>query len=159
MLLIIFLFNFINCNELVISEKANYCPEHWLDANSVYMGCLLINRTVPMSWLEANKYCQSVEEAVLIEIHTPEQLDFIRMELNTIEEYIGAANYWTGGTDIGREGKWFWISSLSIVEDFAAGILNQRFAANCHTLVANYDYSGGDIPCDHPLYPICQKIM
>merc|ERR1719410_445828 len=101
----LFALNIIISNVLG-GQVADYnCPEHWLDGSHVDMGCLLINRTEPMTWEEANKYCQSVEDAALVEIHIPKQLEYLSMELKTIEEYIGPAYYWTGGTDKGREGN------------------------------------------------------
>ena len=163
MLIPVFLFSFVYGNELVASERANDCPEHWLDANSVYMGCILINRTSPMTWYNANTYCQFAEDAALVEIHTPEQQEYLSMELNTIEEYIGPADYWTGGTDIGREGQWFWISSLTEVEEFVWNISsepNQGYAANCLQLWNHVDYKGGDNSCadEEKYFPICQKL-
>merc|ERR1719410_776424 len=83
---------------------ANDCPEHWLDGSHVDMGCLLINRTIEFNWDDANKYCQYAHNASLVEIHIPEQMEYLSMVLNIIAEYIGPAKYWTGGTDKGREG-------------------------------------------------------
>ena len=162
-LLLIFLFNLVHGSEVIVSEKANDCPEHWLEAGSVGMGCIWINQTLAMSWYNANTYCQ-YKEATLVEIHTPEQLEYLRMELSTMEEYIGPADYWTGGTDIGSEGKWFWISSLTEVEEFVwyTSEPNQGYAANCLQLWSAADYKGADNACtdgeDHVgFYPICQK--
>ena len=46
-------------------------------------------------------------------------MDYLQMELTSIEEFIGPAYYWTGGTDNGgREGRWIWMYSLESVEDF-----------------------------------------
>merc|ERR1712112_526096 len=113
--------------------KANQCPEHWTQATFVDMGCILINRTETMTWEEANTYCQEVENASLLEIHTQDQMDYLAMELNSIEEFIGTAYYWVAGTDKGREGRWIWMSSLEPVDDLLwyPGYPSTNYKTNC----------------------------
>merc|ERR1719402_427219 len=62
-------------------EIDNPCPEHWIHASLVDMGCLLFNSTYYYAWEGANVYCQSVENASLVEITTSEQMEFLQMEL------------------------------------------------------------------------------
>ena len=35
------------------------------------------------------------------------------------EEVIGESYWWSGGSDSGREGQWYWEHSLTPVDDFA----------------------------------------
>ena len=143
-----------------IDEEANPCPDHWIRATFVDMGCLYVNRTAQVSWEDANRICQTVENqnAFLVEILTEDQMDFLAMELSAITDVPGS-KYWTGGTDKGREGQWFWISSLKAVGDFVfySGQPNNGVAQNCLILPWNFDYLGGSYSCADPYYyPICQ---
>merc|ERR1711872_607490 len=99
-------------------EKDNPCPPHWIQATWVDMGCLLFNSTTPLTTHEASSYCQKQENAILVEIQTEEQLDFLIMQLTALEGHGGKKSWHTGGTDFGREGRWYWSSSLTPVGDF-----------------------------------------
>ena len=142
-----------------IDEEANPCPDHWIRATFVDMGCLYVNRTAEVTWEDANRICQNVENqnAFLVEILTEEQMDFLVMVLDVIDE--GSNWYWIGGTDTGREGQWFWISSLKAVGDFvwASGYPRSRTNYNCALLSSGYDYLAYDYqPCSSEWFPICQ---
>ena len=130
------------------------------------MGCLLINRTETLTWEEAHKSCQAEKNASLVEILTTDQMDYLQMELTSIEEFIGPAYYWTGGTDHGREGRWIWMYSLESVEDFvwyngpSDKQPNGGSDANCLYLHPDkYNYDGCDWDCTGKYYPICQKFI
>ena len=64
-----------------------------------------------------------------------------------------------GGTDIGREGGWYWANSLLPVEDFMwhSGTPNCGTDCNCMIIANSYNYEGNDYNCQNKLYPICQK--
>merc|ERR1739838_839530 len=64
----------------------------------VGMGCFLFNTTASMTLEKANQYCQGVENASLIEIHTQVQLDFFKMERDVIEHEGGRKQWGQGGT-------------------------------------------------------------
>ena len=143
-----------------IDEEANPCPEHWIRATFVDMGCLYFNRTAEVTWDDANKICQNIENqnATLVEILTEDQMDFLAMELDAIGE-AGNIRYWTGGTDKGREGQWFWISSLKEMGDFvwASGHISSGTDWNCVGLHSSLHYLGDDYVCSSSsFYPICQ---
>merc|ERR1712133_357018 len=140
---------------------ANQCPEHWTQATFVDMGCILINRTEQITWEEANTYCQEVENASFLEIHTQDQMDYLSMELNSIEEFIGTGYYWLGGTDKGREGKWIWMSSLEPVDSllWQSGYPKANYKQNCLVLHPSWDYEAFDTSCATSRYPICQKVV
>ena len=72
----------------------------------------------------------------------------------------GKLHWWTGGTDVGRDGKWYWAASLTPVPDFIwkTGEPN-NVNYNCMYLAYNDDYDGFDLPCSNPsIYPICQQV-
>merc|ERR1711973_38921 len=95
------------------------CPDKWLDASFMEMGCLFFNNTVAGNWEEANIICESTPNATLVDIQSEMQMGFLQMELDVIANAEGETHYWwTAGTDIGREGRWFWITTLTAVEDF-----------------------------------------
>ena len=60
------------------------------------------------------------------------------------------SSWWTGATDIGREGKYYWAGSLDPVEDFvwSPGQPNAGADANCLILYAGWGYLGSDVGCD-----------
>merc|ERR1719500_89196 len=146
--------------EVLFRNDGGECPEHWVQASWVDMGCLLFNSTKLYTWEAANNYCQS-EAASLLEIHTEEQFQFLQMQLNVLEDHEGAKVWWTGGTDIGREGQWFWISSLTPVEDLMwhSGYPSTSTGSNCMALHPTFEYEAFNDGCGATYLPICQKIM
>ena len=48
-------------------------------------------------------------------------MDFLAKQFNA-ENRKGP--FWTGGTDKGSEGQWFWITSLKTMGDFVGGKKN-----------------------------------
>ena len=65
------------------------CPTGWRDAASVGLGCLLFNADTGMDWNAASEFCKGSEEgASLVEILTSEQMDFMMMELGTLEHTV-----------------------------------------------------------------------
>ena len=51
-------------------EETTLCPIHWIESAVVGMDCLMINSTKPLTWLEADSYCQSEADGVSVEIQT-----------------------------------------------------------------------------------------
>ena len=81
------------------------------------------------------------------------------MEVKVIDGLIGDHVWWTAGSDMGFEGNWVWMRSLTLVTEWvwAAGAPNDGLNANCMQLNPNFDYGGYDAPCDDYSQPICQK--
>ena len=144
------------------TDPRGACPEHWVDGTLAGLGCLLFfNGTKSYTWEEANSYCQTEENATLLEIWTTLQSDFISSEL---EDHEDKRTWWTSGTDIGREGEWYWASSGASVGDFIWSSYNNQptggTAYNCLLLFYEslfYEYKGYDYTCTSDTYPICQK--
>merc|ERR1711915_397056 len=118
--------------------------------------------TSNLQWLDAVRHCQD-KEANLVEIFTEYQLDFVRMELDMLDDHEDPKWWWTGGNDIGREGNWKWLVSSAPVGDFIwiSGFPQGGNSRNCLDLVPNsYEYMAADSFCTNEnLYPICQKFI
>lgn len=144
-------------------EPRGPCPEHWVDGTLTGLGCLLFNSTNAYTWEEANGYCQEEENATLLEIWTSLQSDFICSELMLLEDHESARNWWTCGTDLGREGEWYWASSGAAVGDFVwSSYLSQpdgdtRYNCMMLSYGSNHKYKGADTTCTSTFYPICQR--
>ena len=85
------------------SSGVGPCPDGWLDASFVNMGCLLLERSSGelgnLTWSLAEDWCQDLGGA-LVEIEDGEQFDFLRLHLQLVEEEEGEERYWwTSGTD------------------------------------------------------------
>merc|ERR1712113_1052770 len=121
------------------------CPEKWLDASFMEMGCLFFNNTAAMSWEEANISCKKYSNATLVDIQSEMQMSFLQMELDVIDNAMGTNHqWWTAGTDVGREGQWYWATTLTEVGDFVwhTGEPNSGITVNCLYLHPSYGYEG-----------------
>jgi len=160
MLVGIFLLFLVSTESFPAHEKdSTACPDHWVDATLTGLGCLLFNSTTAYSWELANNYCQRDENASLVEIWTSLQLDFIRTELILLTDHESASDWWTSGTDLAREGEWYWGFSVAPVGDFVwySTDPNGGTGENCMMLEDGWDFYGRDWACNSGSYPICQK--
>merc|ERR1719341_2090136 len=141
------------------SQETSNCPEKWLDASFVDMGCLFFNATEAITWEEANSICQR-SNSTLIDISTEVQMGFLQMELDVIANAEGAVHrWWTGGTDLGIEGRWIWATTLTAVEDFVwvdDSHPRSNLNWNCLAVHPSYGYLGYDDSCILTCFPICQ---
>ena len=144
------------------AKDAGSCPENWVDATLTGMGCLLFNTTAVMNWEDASVSCYQSNSS-LVEIWTELQMDFLRSELKVLANSGFSSFWWTSATDLGREGHWYWASSLSPVPDFVwySGSYAQPDGGtgeNCAFLDSGYDFMIQDFDCDYEssTYPICQ---
>merc|ERR1711971_1521455 len=140
------------------SQETSNCPEKWLDASFVDMGCLYFNITQDITWEDANSICQG-SNSTLIDISTEMQMGFLQMELDVIANAEGTTHYWwTAGTDLGINGRWIWATTLTAVEDYVwiDSFPNAVTAYNCLALHPSYGYFGFNINCDAAYFPICQ---
>ena len=143
-------------------EDSSTCPEHWVDATSTGLGCLLFNSSQAYTWEEANNYCQRDENASLVEILTIRQLDFIRLEL--FHDGWRYGDWWTSGTDLAREGEWYWGPSRLSVADWvwswSLGTNEHEpsggTSRNCMIMSTEF-YACTAYACTAGNYPICQK--
>merc|ERR1712098_804176 len=133
------------------------CPPGWLDAGYAGLGCLWFSHGSPVTWEEANRYCQEQSsQGALLEIKTEEQIIFLKLYLQANEDSY--KYWWVGATDTGREGCWFWISSLDPVDRlvWSASAPTNNLGQNCLTLDPTTLYEGVDLPCAAKSFPLCQ---
>merc|ERR1712156_1212662 len=130
------------------------CPDKWLDASFMEMGCLFFNNTAAVDWEEANVVCKMTPNATLVDIQSEVQMGFLQMELNMVEGIEGAKHrWWTAGTDVGIEGQWFWVTTLTDVGDFVWYSNEPTVTTNDNCLSLYNDYKGADYSCDNKFYP------
>ena len=153
------------CVHLVLgvaeTSDENPCPELWVQGTWVGLGCLLFNTTQKYTWEGALAYCQN-EDSNLVEIQFQEQLDFLIMELDVLADHEGSEyEWWTAGTDLGKEGRWMWQGSLSPVPQFLwySSHPNDNNEHNCLMLESGWNYAALDYDCQYTAMPICQKHM
>ena len=144
-----------------ISSENNPCPKNWVQATWVDMGCLLFNSTQTYTWEEASVYCQTEANATLVEIETEDQFEFLQMEMEVFEGQLNSHSWWVGASDIGLEGRWIWMRSLTSVNDFIwhSSQPNIGTRGNCLHIYSGYGYEGDDDPCTYKYYPICQQLV
>ena len=90
-----------------------------MDAHLEGLGCLLFG-TEPGTIHYANEFCYN-NSAHLVEILTESQMDYMVMELQLLESFLGPRRFWGGGTDWNSEGHWYWAHSQIPIEDFVWG--------------------------------------
>ena len=141
---------------LISKTDRSSCDPGWSDAYFVGLGCVKFG-VDPMTYQEANEFCYN-NSAYLVEIHDTDQMDFMMMELKLLETFVGKRNYWGGGTDMNREGQWYWSHSLIPIEEFvwARGQPDGGAMSN-YFVFSDEDYMGDDYPSSSFAYALCQK--
>merc|ERR1711893_230455 len=124
------------------------------------LGCLFFGNE-PGQFEDANAVCHSMS-AHLVEIQNESQMDDIIVALRVLEGITGPRKYWVGGTDLNREGQWFWLNSLSPVGSFVwhANEPDGGLSQNCMGFAPELGYKCADLFCNDIyiyIYPICQK--
>lgn len=149
------------------ANNAGSCPENWVDATLTGMGCLLFNTSKAVTWDDASISCFH-SNSFLVEIETELQMSFLSNQLTMLANNGITAHWWTSATDLGREGLWYWTSSLSPVPDFVwnSDVTGQPDGGphqNCGNLRLYFflweffdDECDSDNYNDEPYYPVCQ---
>ena len=133
------------------------CEVGWLDAGSTNMGCLYFESITKRKPDQALRFCEE-RGAHLVETINQEQLDFVRMQLQVIEEQQGTAiNWWGGAVDENRNGNWMWPNSKVSLGDFIWGGGDPDGGQFYFCYYARWDYKGADYPFNYDLGLICQK--
>ena len=120
--------------------------------------CLLFSNTERLTWESASVACQEAG-STLVEILNERQLDFVRSELFFLADVGVSGDWWTSGTDFGREDQQIWMSSLSAVADFVwhTGEPNGDTTQNCMWMGKGVEFMADDMQCDAEYFYICQK--
>ena len=154
----LFLSNLINAAFASGGAKNPSCDPGWMDAHLEGLGCLLFGNE-PGTFEDANRFCYN-NSAPLVEILTEGQMDYMVMELQLLETFLGPRFYCGGGTDWNSEGRWYWANSLIPIEDFVwtKGEPNEGIKANYFAFWPTSGYYGADEGRgEDKYYPICQK--
>ena len=145
---------------LASSGSSSACPEGWADGTLVGMGCLLFESNASYTWDNANYFCQDTHNATLVSIESEDQHEFVIMMIRVLNNHEDPHIWWTSGTDKGREGEWYWASTLTAVGRFIWSQSNQPdglLAANCLSLGSSSG-TGYDDTCTSSFHPICEKV-
>ena len=148
--------SFTVCDCLPASENGP-C---WVDGSVVNMGCIHFNTDSFKTWDEAAAFCLTQHGSKLVAIETEQQMEFISQVMGYLEYH----NWWTSGTDRGREGEWYWASTLNQVHLDLLFVKSfnsknpQKWKWNCLSLrfTSRGNYEGYDQQCDSLHRPICQ---
>merc|ERR1712126_39962 len=139
-------------------ETRGNCPDGWFDTTLFggTMGCLLFNSSTGYTWDKANEFCYN-QRAELVEIRHSQEMELVINYLKQLETHETKYNWWTSGTDAGREGRWNWPSSWSNVENYIwySGQPNGGAIQNCLRLDYSWSYTGNDWDCAGSYRPIC----
>merc|ERR1719309_1960392 len=99
------------------------CPDGWMEAHGVDMGCLYFSHPKDhKSHDDAKAYCvEKHEEAYLVEVRSPQEETFLHLALQIMEEGSGVheTTWWNGATNGGVEdGPWYWEGTgETLIED------------------------------------------
>merc|ERR1712110_342937 len=96
------------------SGDSGNCEPGWIELPG--LGCLFFGNT-PGTFEFANAFCQSMSSH-LVEMLDESQMDYNVMELHVLDGILGPRKHWVGGTDLNREGQWYWLHPLSPVGSF-----------------------------------------
>ena len=76
--------------------------------------CLLFSNTERLTWERASVDCQEAGSSLVSNLNQG-QLDFVRSQLLFLADIGVVDNWWTSGTDFGREDqKWIWMPKLTV---------------------------------------------
>merc|ERR1712037_204622 len=142
------------------AKSSGTCPDKWVDASFVEMGCLYFNSTETLTWDEANNMCQMGSNSTLVDITTEMQMAFLQMELNVIADHDGGGKqWWTAGTDVGINGRWIWATTLAPVEEYVFHPDHPNGdIVQCNYLLLSpaYEYLAFTQSATYKCNPICQ---
>ena len=166
------------------SNSTTACPDKWVDASHVGMGCLFYDweeGRVASSYLSAVTSCTQgpygefcpicgTGTGHLVEILTLEQHQYIKNTLNMMENG-NTKQFYTAATDMNSEGVWYWSHSRLDVEEFvwqAGWPQYQQYSMYgtlhkpCPDTCPEYEWTLRDVPeywnGGSGFYPFCQVI-
>ena len=94
--------------------KEDDCQTGWYDGRFVELGCLKFELDM-MSHEDAKTFCEK-ENASLIEVSLPAQLQVLVNMMEVLEASLGRGLWWTGGSNLSE--KWTWYKSGRPIEDW-----------------------------------------
>jgi len=155
---VLFLGLIISAARAAPGAKSN-CPYPWVDATHVNLECIRIE-AANLTWSEASSWCRYEQKGRLLEVFSPEQLDFVSMECAAIA-HGSDIHFWVGALGLGEVGRWYWIESLSEVGEFVwgTGAPHSVYPENCMSLnpMEQHEYKAVDTECVYARGMICQR--
>lgn len=115
------------------------CEKGWYDGRFVQLGCLKFEVDMK-SHEEAETFCKK-ENASLIEISRPAQLQVLVNMMVVLETSLGRGLWWAGGSDLSEDGEWTWSMSGRPIEDWVWGKERPEKAAGHNFLCFHYQVS------------------
>ena len=132
------------------------CPDGWVNAWSVNLGCLFFETSKYISWTEAKQHCESLNNgnAHLIEIFSDEQMTFL-VNTNEIKQ---KTYWWTGLNNEESSNEFKWDHSklkLNFTLTWYPGYPKKKANSHVRLNVSNGNYKWVDLQGDTN-HPICQ---
>ena len=100
-----------------MTSEEDDCQKGWYDGRSVELGCLKFELNM-MSHDDARTFCEK-ENASLIEVSLPAQLQVLVNLMEVLEASLGRGLWWSGGSNLSE--KWSWSKSGRPIEDWVWG--------------------------------------
>lgn len=140
--------------EMDIMKERNVCPQAW----HVFKESCYFFGTSTLTWTEAKNVCK-FQGAYLVEHNSLEEVYHLTKVLTSSGKWTQTLEYWTGGTDILKEGNWKWSYSGTTV-NFYHWHPNQpdnHGNEDCMTSQPNADGLWNDLSCDHHQRYVCER--
>ena len=156
------------------------CNENWEDASNMGLGYLWFETTLKMNYGNAITFCKD-KNSSLVEIDSPEQMNYTIMRLKVISENVDWEDYniwyegeyytyewkgWWGGATEKEDNSWLWTESGASLEfdSFVWGRdqPNDPNGLNYFCFVINPavdNFYGNDKRYGSKNYPLCQQKM
>ena len=119
--------------------KDDSCETGWYDGRFVELGCLKFE-TDMKSHEDAKTFCEK-ENASLIEVSRPAQLQVLVNLMEVLEASLGRGLWWAGGSSLTEDGEWTWRLSGRPIEDWVWGKEQPERAAGHNFLCFHYQVS------------------
>ena len=138
------------------------CDPRWSDGHAVGLGCLLIESSqTKKTFSQAQKFCQNVQNARLVEILTVEHMNFLVTKLKEKCPYNVRCDWW-GGASKKPGGSWLWEESGNPVASFVwvnnvEPTLPDPDLQYSSCFNSTLDYQGSACRGFRKLLPICQR--
>ena len=123
--------------KLKMTSEEDACQKGWYDGRSDELGCLKFELDM-MSHEDARIFCEK-ENASLIEVSLPAQLQVLVNIMEVLEASLGRGLWWSGGSNLSE--KWTWRKSGRPIEDWVWGKDQPESAEGHNYLCFHYQVS------------------
>merc|ERR1712080_69175 len=137
--------------------ESTACVAPWMEDSSGGLGCLFFSSENAMTWYAADALCHDQHNAKLISIESAEQKEFVQMVMAFLGGHEETHQWWSSGTDQGREGEWYWAATLSAVGSFMWHNDQPNGGTTDNCLYLNTIGEGCDGGCSNEYFNICER--